>query len=56
MPEFMLLPFDPKPSRELYEKNLKPVFSRFSPVPYLDNRNEFYLQLLNHHVIGQKAS
>ena len=45
----MLLPFDCKPSRGLYDKSLKPVFSKFSPVPYLDERNEFYLQLLNHY-------
>src|SRR5262245_46976717 len=38
--------FDNARCRQLYEAQLRPVFENYKPVIYLDDRNEFYLSLM----------
>lgn len=41
--------FDAKHFRNLYERTLQPVLAKYPPAPYLDARNEFYLEMLCRH-------
>lgn len=41
--------FDPRRSRDLYEKTLMPILAKHPLAPYLDARNEFYIEMLDRH-------
>lgn len=41
--------FESKRCRELYEKTVRPILAKYPLAPYLDTRNEFYLEMLGRH-------
>ena len=41
--------FNTRRCRELYERTLRPLLAKYPLAPYLDTRNEFYLEILGRH-------